>query len=130
MRMQYSDTLRDHFENPRNIGRLAESQQTGSAVVGRRETGGMMALQIRVDDHGRISDARFQAYGPPALVAAGSWLTERITGGSLEQAEALTQQAVAEALDLPPVRIYCAMLAEDAIRAATMSFKNKQRAFV
>ena|SRR5690606_7686488 len=130
MRMQYSETLRDHFENPRNIGRLEESPATGSAVVGRRETGGILALHIRVDQQGLITEARFQAYGPPALIAAGSWLTENINGFSFAHAESISQHAVVEALDLPPVRIYCAMLAEDAIRAATQNFKDKQRAFV
>lgn len=130
MRMQYSETLRDHFQNPRNVGRLDDSPATGSALVGSREGGGMMSLHIRVDGDGRITEARFQAYGPPALIAAGSWLTERIAGVGLEKAGELSQQAVAEALELPPVRIYCALLAEDAIRAATMNFRNKQRAFV
>lgn len=131
MRIHYSDTLLEHFERPRYVGRLDhEPSDIGTALVGNPETGGILALHIQVDENGLIREACFQAYGPPALIAAGSWLTESIRGGNLEQAEAVTQQTVAEALELPPARIYCAMLAEDAIKAATKNFKDKQRAFV
>lgn len=131
MRMQYSDSLRDHFENPRYVGRLdPNSPDIGMAVVGRRDTGGVLALHIQVDDEGFIQDTRFQAYGPPALIAAGSWLADNIRGRALEQAESVSQQDIADALTLPSARIYCALLAEDAIRGAIKNFKDKQRAYV
>lgn len=131
MHMQYSETLREHFEHPRHVGRLDDqSGNVGTAVVGQPDTGGVLALAIQVDENGLIQDTRFQAYGPPALIAAGSWVAESVRGGNLEQAESVTQYSVAEALELPPARIYCALLAEDVIKAAIKSFKDKQRAFV
>src|SRR5690606_3191931 len=118
-----------HFENPRHPGCFdGPAENIGSGMVGNRETGGVLRLQIRVDD-GTIVDSRFQAYGPPALIAAGSWLANAVQGASLQESERLTQQAIVQALELPAVRIHCALLAEDALRAAIQDFRNKQRVY-
>ena len=131
MRMVYSEVLLDHFEQPRQVGELdAASADVGTGQVGSIDTGGVLRIQIQVDENRRIIAVRFKAYGPPGLIAAGSWLAEMIQDGSLENAEALTQHDVIAALELPPARIHCAMLAEDAIRAAIQNFKDKQRAYV
>lgn len=130
MRMVYSDTLMDHFEHPRHAGALdGGGLDVGTGDAGTRETGGVLRVQIRVAEDGRVAEACFKAYGPPALIAAGSWLAETITGGTLEQAESLTHQPLAAALALPPARLHCALLAEDAMRAAIRNYKDKQRAY-
>lgn len=130
MRMVYSEVLMDHFENPRHAGCFdGPAENIGSGMVGSRETGGVLRLQIRVDDDGTIVDSRFQAYGPPALIAAGSWLANAVQGASLQESERLTQQSIVQALELPAVRIHCALLAEDALRAAIQDFRNKQRVY-
>jgi len=131
MRMVYSEVLLDHFEQPRHVGELdAEAADVGTGQVGSMATGGVLRIQIQVDENHHIVAARFKSYGPPALIAAGSWLAEAIQNGRLDDAEAFTQHDVIAALELPPARIHCAMLAEDAIRAAIHNFKDKQRAYV
>lgn len=131
MRMVYSQTLMDHFQQPRHVGQLdAGAMGVGTGYTGTRETGGVLRIQIQVGAGGLITDARFQAYGPPALIASGSWLAEAIVGGDLAQAEALTHQDIVAALALPPARVHCALLAQDAIRAAIHDYKEKQRAYV
>lgn len=130
MRMVYSETLLDHFERPRHVGRLdGDASDMGTGAAGTRETGGVLRVQIRVDEDGLIIDTRFKAYGPPALIAAGSWLAENLRGAELARAEALTHQPIVEALALPPPRVYCALLAEDAIRAAIQDYKDKQKVY-
>lgn len=129
MRMVYSELLTDHFEQPRHVGRFeADAADVGTGVAGTRETGGVLRLQIRVTNS-LISDTRFQAYGPPALIAAGSWLAEGLVGTSLDQAQALTYQPIAETLALPTARLHFALLAEDAIRAAIQDYKDKQKVY-
>lgn len=130
MRMVYSEVLMDHFREPRHVGRLdADAAEVGTGTAGTPETGGVLRIQLRVGGDGLVIDSRFKAYGPPALIAAGSWLAEAIRGGSLAQAGALDQQAVVSALSLPPAQIYCALLAEEALRAAIQEYKDKQRAY-
>lgn len=130
MRMVYSNALMDHFEHPRHVGEFdGSAAEVGTGDAGTRETGGVLRVQIRVDENGRVADACFKAYGPPALIAAGSWLAETLRGGTLEQAESITHQPLAAALALPPARLHCALLAEDAIRAAIQDYKDKQRAY-
>ncbi|NLC37006.1 MAG: Fe-S cluster assembly scaffold IscU, partial [Alcaligenaceae bacterium] len=125
--MVYSELLTDHFERPRHAGRLdSDAGNVGTGIAGTRETGGVLRMQISVTDS-FITDTRFQAYGPPALIAAGSWLAEKLVGASLEQAQALTHQPIAEALALPTARLHFALLAEDAIRAAIQDYKDKQK---
>lgn len=130
MRMMYSESLMAHFEYPRHVGRLDEdASDVGTGWAGTQETGGVLRLQIRVGEHGLIIDTRFKAYGPPALIAAGSWLSETILGGSLEHAESVDHQAIAAALTLPPARLHCALLGQDAVRAAIREYKEKQRVY-
>ena len=130
MRLVYSEALMDHFLRPRHVGRLdADSAGVGSGTAGTAETGGVLRIQLQVDAGGQVTDSCFKAYGPPALIAAGSWLAEAIRGGTLAQAEALGHPAVVSALALPPAQVYCALLAEDAMRAAIQEYKDKQRAY-
>ncbi len=127
MRMMYSETLIAHFEQPRHVGRLDDdAEDVGTGWAGTPETGGVLRMQIRVGDDGLVVDTRFKAYGPPALIAAGSWLSETLAGASLEQAEAMNHQAIAAALALPPARLHCALLAQDAAGAAIRQYKEKQ----
>lgn len=126
--MIYSETLRDHFENPRHVGRLDDSAaDVGTGWAGSEDTGGVLRIQIRAGAGGLISEARFQAYGPPALIAAGSWLCEAVVGGNLEAAQNIDYPAIVTALGLPPERLHCALLAQDAVRAAINEYSEKQR---
>lgn len=130
MRLVYSEILTDHFERPRHVGQFdTDTSDVGTGLVGTRETGGVLCVQLRVDPDGLVAGACFKAYGPPALIAAGSWLAESLVGGSLERAETIGHQAIVSALDLPPVRLYCALLAEDAVRAAILDYKDKQKVY-
>lgn len=130
MRVVYSEILTDHFERPRHVGQFdTDTTEVGTGLAGTRETGGVLRVQIRVDSHGLIADACFKAYGPPALIAAGSWLAESLVGGTLERAETLKHSTVVSALALPPLRLYCALLAEDAVRAAIQDYKDKQKVY-
>ena len=131
MRMVYSETLVDHFEQPRHVGRLdSDAGNIGTGLAGTRDTGGILRLQIQVEADSSICQVRFQAFGPPALIAAGSWLSERLHGATLEQAQALGHRDIAEALALPSSRLHFALLAEDAIRAAITDYKDKQKVYV
>lgn len=130
MRIIYSDTLIDHFERPRHVGKLdSAAGDTGTGVAGSKETGGVLRFQLRVDADNTITDTRFQVYGPPALIAAGSWLAETAQGLSLTQVEQLDHKPVVEALQLPTARMHFAFLAEDAIRAAIQDYKDKQKVY-
>lgn len=127
MRMVYSKALLDHFESPRGVGRLdASLPQVGTGNAGAYETGGVLRLQIQVDQAGTIAAACFKAYGPPALIAAGSWLTQHVQGRRLDEAGALTHQPVAQGLEFAPAQLHWAMLAEDALRGAIRNYKEKQ----
>ena len=117
--MAYSDKVIDHYENPRNVGSFDNEDPTvGSGMVGAPACGDVMKLQIKVDDNGVIEDARFKTYGCGSAIASSSLVTEWMKGKTLDEAEAIKNTAIAEELELPPVKIHCSILAEDAIKAA------------
>jgi nitrogen fixation NifU-like protein len=125
--MAYSDKVLDHYENPRNVGAMDSSDQTvGTGMVGAPACGDVMKLQIKVDDNGVISDAKFKTYGCGSAIASSSLLTEWVKGKTLEEAGQIKNTELAEELALPPVKIHCSVLAEDAIKAAINDFKSKQ----
>lgn len=126
--MAYSDTVIDHYENPRNVGSFDNEDPTvGSGMVGAPACGDVMKLQIKVDDNGVIEDARFKTYGCGSAIASSSLVTEWMKGKTLDEAEAIKNTAIAEELELPPVKIHCSILAEDAIKAAIADYKSKRR---
>ena len=124
--MAYSDKVLDHYENPRNVGSLDKNDpNVGTGMVGAPACGDVMRLQIQVDDNGIIEDAKFKTYGCGSAIASSSLLTEWVKGKTLEQAQAIKNTQIAEELALPPVKIHCSVLAEDAINAAVADYKNK-----
>ncbi|HUS47063.1 MAG TPA: Fe-S cluster assembly scaffold IscU [Phycisphaerae bacterium] len=124
--MTYSDKVLDHFNNPRNIGSLDKSApDVGTGVVGAPECGDVMKLQIKVDEDGVITDAKFKTFGCGAAIAASSLATEWLKGRTVENAQELKNTALAEELALPPVKIHCSVLAEDAVKAAIADWKRK-----
>ena len=126
--MAYSDKVIDHYENPRNVGSFDNEDSTvGSGMVGAPACGDVMKLQIKVDDNGVIEDARFKTYGCGSAIASSSLVTEWMKGKTLDEAEAIKNTAIAEELELPPVKIHCSILAEDAIKAAIADYKSKRR---
>ncbi|BCM25669.1 Fe-S cluster assembly scaffold IscU [Methyloradius palustris] len=127
--MAYSDKVLDHYENPRNVGTLDKNDpQVGTGMVGAPACGDVMKLQIRVNDAGIIEDAKFKTYGCGSAIASSSLVTEWLKGKSLDQAAQIKNSAIAEELALPPVKIHCSVLAEDAIKAAVADLKSKQTA--
>ncbi|CBJ82151.1 MULTISPECIES: Fe-S cluster assembly scaffold IscU [Xenorhabdus] len=127
--MAYSDKVIDHYENPRNVGSFdSEDPSVGSGMVGAPACGDVMRLQIKVNNEGIIEDARFKTYGCGSAIASSSLVTEWMKGKSLEQAEAIKNTAIADELELPPVKIHCSILAEDAIKAAIADYKSKREA--
>ncbi|MFB1011458.1 MAG: Fe-S cluster assembly scaffold IscU [Thiopseudomonas sp.] len=125
--MAYSDKVIDHYENPRNVGKLdADAQNVGTGMVGAPACGDVMRLQIEVDDNGVIKDAKFKTYGCGSAIASSSLATEWMKGKTLDEAEQIKNTAIAEELALPPVKIHCSVLAEDAIKAAVRDYKEKQ----
>jgi nitrogen fixation NifU-like protein len=123
--MAYSDKVIDHYENPRNVGSFNPSDTSiGTGMVGAPACGDVMKLQIRVED-GIIRDARFKTYGCGSAIASSSLLTEWVKGKTLDQAGKISNSSIAEELALPPVKIHCSILAEDAIKAAIADYKNK-----
>lgn len=127
--MAYSDKVIDHYENPRNVGTLQkEDPNVGTGLVGAPACGDVMRLQIRVSDDGVIEDAKFKTFGCGSAIASSSLATEWIKGKKLEEAETLSNSQIAEELTLPPVKIHCSVLAEDAIKSAIEDFRNKQKA--
>lgn len=127
--MAYSDKVLDHYENPRNVGSLDKSDpHVGTGMVGAPACGDVMKLQIRVNDAGIIEDAKFKTYGCGSAIASSSLVTEWLKGKSLDQAAEIKNSAIAEELALPPVKIHCSVLAEDAIKAAVADLKAKQSA--
>lgn len=125
--MAYSEKLIDHYENPRNVGTLDEAESdVGTGMVGAPACGDVMRLQIKVGDNGVIEDAKFKTYGCGSAIASSSLVTEWVKGKSIEEAAALTNAEIAEELALPPVKIHCSILAEDAIKAAIADYKAKQ----
>lgn len=124
--MAYSDKVIDHYENPRNVGSFAkEDPQVGTGMVGAPACGDVMKLQIKVDENGIISDARFKTYGCGSAIASSSLVTEWVKGKTLDQAATIRNTEIASELALPPVKIHCSILAEDAIKAAIDDYRNR-----
>ncbi|MDG2421330.1 MAG: Fe-S cluster assembly scaffold IscU [Gammaproteobacteria bacterium] len=125
--MAYSDKVLDHYENPRNVGKMNDDDvNVGTGMVGAPACGDVMRLQIKVDDNGVIEDAKFKTYGCGSAIASSSLLTEWVKGRSLDQATEIKNKDIAEELGLPPVKIHCSVLAEDAIQAAIADVKSKR----
>ena len=125
--MAYSDKVIDHYENPRNVGVLdKDDAHVGTGMVGAPACGDVMRLQIRVGEDGVIEDARFKTYGCGSAIASSSLVTEWLKGKTLDQAQTIKNSAIAEELALPPVKIHCSVLAEDAIKAAIADYRKKQ----
>ena len=125
--MAYSDKVIDHYENPRNVGSMdKEDTQVGTGMVGAPACGDVMRLQIKVNDDGVIEDAKFKTYGCGSAIASSSLLTEWVKGKSLDEAAQIKNTEIAQELELPPVKIHCSVLAEDAIKAAITDYKEKQ----
>ena len=126
--MAYSDKVLDHYENPRNVGAMDSAEENvGTGMVGAPACGDVMRLQIKVSDDGIIEDAKFKTYGCGSAIASSSLITEWVKGKTLDEAAEIKNTAIAEELALPPVKIHCSVLAEDAIKAAVNDYKNKQR---
>ena len=125
--MAYSDKVIDHYENPRNVGKLDDSSKNvGTGMVGAPACGDVMRLQIQVNDQGIIEDAKFKTYGCGSAIASSSLLTEWVKGKSIDDAEQIKNTEIAEELALPPVKIHCSVLAEDAIKAAVRDVREKR----
>lgn len=125
--MPYSEKVIDHYEHPRNVGTLdSDANDVGTGMVGAPACGDVMRLQIKVNDEGVIEDAKFKTYGCGSAIASSSLVTEWVKGKTLDEAGQLTNAAIAEELALPPVKIHCSILAEDAIKAAINDYRNKQ----
>jgi nitrogen fixation NifU-like protein len=124
--MAYSEKVIDHYENPRNVGSFdKDDQNVGSGMVGAPACGDVMKLQIKVSDSGIIEDAKFKTYGCGSAIASSSLITEWVKGKSLDEAISIKNADIAEELELPPVKIHCSILAEDAIKAAVADYKTK-----
>ncbi len=127
--MAYSDKLLDHYENPRNVGSFAKDDDSvATGMVGAPACGDVMKLQIKVGKDGVIEDARFKTYGCGSAIASSSLVTEWLKGRTLDQALAIDNAAIAEELALPPVKVHCSILAEDAIKAAVADYRSKHAA--
>ncbi|MBT3826230.1 MAG: Fe-S cluster assembly scaffold IscU [Nitrosomonadales bacterium] len=126
--MAYSDKVLDHYENPRNVGSFDKNDSNvGTGMVGAPACGDVMKLQIKMGSNGIIEDAKFKTYGCGSAIASSSLVTEWLKGKSLDQAAEIKNSAIAEELALPPVKIHCSVLAEDAIKAAVKDLKSKQK---
>jgi len=126
--MAYSNKVIDHYENPRNVGALDKSDPSvGTGMVGAPACGDVMKLQIKVNDKGIIEDAKFKTYGCGSAIASSSLVTEWVKGKSLDEAATIRNTQIAEELALPPVKIHCSILAEDAIKAAIEDYRNKNQ---
>jgi nitrogen fixation NifU-like protein len=125
--MAYSEKVLDHYENPRNVGNLdKQARNVGTGMVGAPACGDVMRLQIQVSDEGVIEDAKFKTYGCGSAIASSSLLTEWVKGKTLDEATKIKNTEIAEELALPPVKVHCSVLAEDAIRAAIDDYTSKQ----
>ena len=125
--MAYSDKVIDHYENPRNVGKLDEGDDNvGTGMVGAPACGDVMRLQIQVNNDGVIEDAKFKTYGCGSAIASSSLLTEWVKGRNLDEAASIKNTEIAQELSLPPVKIHCSVLAEDAIKAAVQNYRDKQ----
>ena len=126
--MAYSDKVIDHYENPRNVGSFDKDDKgVGTGMVGAPACGDVMKLQIKVDENGIIRDARFKTYGCGSAIASSSLVTEWVKGMHINDASNLRNSQIAEELALPPVKIHCSILAEDAIKAAIADYKKKEK---
>jgi nitrogen fixation protein NifU and related proteins len=126
--MAYSEKVLDHYENPRNVGALDKADPSvGTGMVGAPACGDVMKLQIKVNEQGIIEDAKFKTYGCGSAIASSSLVTEWVKGKSLDEALALKNTTIAEELALPPVKIHCSILAEDAIKAAVLDYQQKHQ---
>ena len=127
--MAYSDKVIDHYENPRNVGTFDKGDDSvGTGMVGAPACGDVMRLQIKVNDDGIIEDAKFKPYGCGSAIASSSLITEWVKGKSLDDALAIKNSKIAEELELPPVKIHCSILAEDAVKAAVADYRKKKEA--
>jgi nitrogen fixation NifU-like protein len=127
--MAYSEKVIEHYENPRNVGTLDKNDETvGTGLVGAPACGDVMRLQIKVGDDGRIEDAKFKTFGCGSAIASSSLATEWLKGKTVDEAETIKNSMIAEELHLPPVKIHCSVLAEDAIKSAIADFRSKQAA--
>jgi nitrogen fixation NifU-like protein len=125
--MAYSDKLIDHFENPRNVGSLDKNDpKVGTGLVGAPACGDVMKLQLQISEDGIIEDAKFKTFGCGSAIASSSLVTTMVKGKRIEDAEALNNSQIARELELPPVKIHCSVLAEDAIKAAISNYRKKQ----
>ena len=125
--MAYSDKVVDHYENPRNVGKMDDkASNVGTGMVGAPACGDVMKLQIQVSADGIIEDAKFKTYGCGSAIASSSLLTEWVKGKTLEEAGKIKNTELAEELELPPVKVHCSVLAEDAIKSAVENYKSKQ----
>ncbi|MFU9961826.1 Fe-S cluster assembly scaffold IscU [Neisseria meningitidis] len=125
--MAYSDKVIDHYENPRNVGTFDKGDDSvGTGMVGAPACGDVMRLQIKVNDDGIIEDAKFKTYGCGSAIASSSLITEWVKGKSLDDALAIKNSEIAEELELPPVKIHCSILAEDAVKAAVADYRKRQ----
>ena len=125
--MAYSNKVIDHYENPRNVGTFDKGDESvGTGMVGAPACGDVMRLQIKVNDQGIIEDAKFKTYGCGSAIASSSLITEWVKGKSLDDALAIKNSEIAEELELPPVKIHCSILAEDAVKAAVADYKKKK----
>ncbi len=125
--MAYSEKVLDHYENPRNVGKMdASASDVGTGMVGAPACGDVMRLQIKVSEAGIIEDAKFKTYGCGSAIASSSLLTEWVKGRSIDDAEAIKNTEIVEELALPPVKIHCSVLAEDAIKAAVQDIREKR----
>ncbi|MDG3087229.1 Fe-S cluster assembly scaffold IscU [Vibrio hannami] len=126
--MAYSEKVIDHYENPRNVGSFEKDDpNVGSGMVGAPACGDVMKLQIKVTPEGIIEDAKFKTYGCGSAIASSSLVTEWVKGKSLDEAAAIQNSEIAEELELPPVKVHCSILAEDAIKAAVSDYKKKHQ---
>jgi nitrogen fixation protein NifU and related proteins len=127
--MAYGDKVLDHYENPRNVGTLDKNDpNVGTGLVGAPACGDVMRLQVKISDDGKIEDARFKTFGCGSAIASSSLVTEWVKGKTVDQAMTISNKDVARELALPPVKIHCSVLAEDAIKAAIADFKQKREA--
>jgi nitrogen fixation NifU-like protein len=124
--MAYSNKVLDHYNNPRNVGSFAKDEpNVGTGIVGAPECGDVMKLQLKISEEGVIEDARFKTFGCGSAIASSSYVTELVKGKRIEEAMAIKNSAIVQELNLPPVKIHCSVLAEDAIKAAINDWKNK-----
>jgi len=127
--MAYSDKVIEHYENPLNVGTLDKNDDSvGTGLVGAPACGDVMRLQIKVGDDGRIEDAKFKTFGCGSAIASSSLATEWLKGKTVDEAETIKNSMIAQELNLPPVKIHCSVLAEDAIKSAIADFRAKQKA--